>query len=175
MIKLKDLLYEMNLLIPRKVEGRIQKYIQSKIKEYIKNNNVGEFDISGLGLTKLPASLKDLKIGGYFNCDRNELKLLTNVPTSVKSFYCRDNYITSLAGGPTSVVGDFECNNNLLDTLTGGPVSVDGSFDCSNNSLTSLAGAPTRVGIDFNCYNNKVKFTEKQVRSVCDVTWGIYV
>ena len=63
MILLKDLLYEMssqNLLIPRKVEGRMAKYIQL----YKKNNNVGDFDISGLGLTELPVSLKDLKIGG---------------------------------------------------------------------------------------------------------------
>ena len=39
MIKLKDLLLEMsslNLLIARRVEGRTEKYIQAKIRQYIK-------------------------------------------------------------------------------------------------------------------------------------------
>jgi len=69
MIKLKDLLYEissLSLLIPRRVEGRVAKYIQLKIIAYEKNNNVGDFDISRLGLTALPASLKHLKIGGVW-------------------------------------------------------------------------------------------------------------
>ena len=86
MIKLKDLLYEMssqNLLIPRKVEGRIQKYIQLKIQQYKKNNNVGDFNISRLGLTKLPTSLKHLKIGGTFDCSNNSLTSLAGAPVSV--------------------------------------------------------------------------------------------
>ena len=116
MIKLKDLLLEMsslNLLTPRRVEGRTEKYIQAIIKRYIKNKNVGDFDISELGLTTLPALLKNLKIG------RN--------------------------------------------------------FDCNNNNLDSLVGAPTSVGGDFFCRNSSVKFTEKQVRAVCDVKGNIYV
>ncbi len=149
MIKLKDLLYEMNLLIPRKVEGRVEKYIQLKIKEYIKNNNVGDFNISRLGLTKLPASLKHLKIGG--------------------NFYCSTNKLTSLAGAPTSIGLDFNCSDNDLDTLAGAPTSVGGNFFCYDNILKSLAGAPSSVGLDFHCYDNSVKFTEKQVRAVCDV------
>ena len=120
MIKLKDLLLEIsseisspNLLIPRRTEGRVEKYIQAKIKQYIKDKNVGNFDISGLGLTTLPASLKQLKIGG--------------------------------------------------------------NFYCNNNKLTSLVGAPTSVGGSFNCSNNVVKFTEEQVRAVCDVKGNINV
>ena len=131
MILLKDLLYEMsslNLLIPRRVEGRTEKYIQAKIRQYIKDKNVGDFDISGLKLTTLPALLKNLKIGG--------------------NFFCRYNNLDSLVGAPTSVDLDFLCNNN---------------------KLTSLVGAPTSVGLDFECYDNVVKFTEKQVRAVCDV------
>ena len=151
-----------NLLIPRKLEGRMEKYIQSKIKEYIKNNNVGDFDISGLGLTKLPTSLKDLKIVGYF--------------------YCSYNSLTSLEGAPTRVVGDFYCSYNLLDTLVGAPVTVGGSFYCSRNSLTSLDGlirddgVRMSVGRDFYCYDNRgLKFTKEQVRTVCDVTRKIFV
>ena len=141
MIKLKDLLLEisseissLNLLIARRVEGRTEKYIQAKIKQYIKDKNVGNFDISELGLTTLPALLKNLKIG--------------------KS---------------------FDCGYNRLDSLVGAPTSVGRDFLCNDNKLKSLVGAPTNVGLDFDCNNNVVKFTEEQVRAVCDVKGTIYV
>jgi hypothetical protein len=186
MILLKDLLYEMsspNLLIPRKVEDRMEKYIQSKIKEYIKNNNVGDFDISGLGLTELPASLKDLKIGGSFDCSNNKLKFLTNAPTSVKTdFNCTYNLLNTLAGltgAPSSVGGTFFCMRTNLKSLVGAPTSVK-NFYCCYNKLTSLDGLIRDDGVrmsvvgNFHCYDNSVKFTEKQVRAVCDVKGDIY-
>ena len=158
MIKLKDLLLEMsslNLLIARRTEGRMEKYIQLKIKQYIKDKNVGDFDISGLKLTTLPALLKNLKIGGNFDC--------------------RYNKLTSLVGAPTSVDLDFLCSDNKLTSLVGAPTSVGLSFHCDYNNLTSLVGAPTSVGGSFNCSNNVVKFTEEQVRAVCDVKGNIHV
>ena len=162
MIKLKDLLLEisseissLNLLIPRRTEGRTEKHIQAKAKEYIKDKNVGDFDISGLGLTTLPALLKNLKIGGSFDCGYNRLD--------------------SLVGAPTSVGRDFLCNDNKLKSLVGAPTSVGGDFYCSYNKLKSLVGAPTSVGLDFDCNNNVVKFTEEQVRAVCDVKGKINV
>ena len=162
MILLKDLLLEMrslNLLIPRRVEDRMEKYIQTKAKEYIKNKNVGDFDISGLGLTTLPALLKNLKIGGSFDCGYNRLDSLVGAPTSVgRDFLCNDNKLTSLVGAPTSVK-NFYCNNNLLKSLDG---------------LIRLDGVRTSVGGDFHCYDNAVKFTEEQVRAVCDVKGVVY-
>jgi hypothetical protein len=160
MIKLKDLLYEissLNLLIPHRVEGRMEKYIQL----YKKNNNVGDFDISGLGLTELPASLKHLKIGGTFFCNNNKLQFLTNSPTSVGlDFDCSTNKLTSLTGAPTRVVGNFYCSTNRLDSLDG---------------LIRDDGVRLSVGGYFYCYGNSVKFTEEQVRAVCDVTGKIFV
>ena len=158
MILLKDLLLEMsslNLLIPRRTEGRMEKYLQLKIKQYIKDKNVGDFDISELGLTTLPALLKNLKIG--------------------KSFYCYNNKLTSLVGAPVSVGLDFLCSFNKLTSLVGAPVSVGGTFLCDYNNLDSLVGAPVSVGGHFYCNNNAVKFTEEQVRAVCDVKGNIYV
>ena len=179
MIKLKDLLLEMsslNLLTPRRVEGRTEKYIQAIIKRYIKDKNVGDFDISELGLTTLPASLKQLKIGGRFDCGFNKLTSLVGAPTSVGGgFYCNHNNLDSLVGVPTSVGRDFLCNDNKLTSLVGAPTSVGGDFYCSKNNLDSLVGAPTSVGGDFFCRNSSVKFTEKQVRAVCDVKGNIYV
>ena len=200
MILLKDLLLEissLNLLIPRRVEGRPEKHVQAKIKQYIKDKNVGNFDISGLGLTTLPASLKQLKIGKSFDCRYNRLDSLVGAPVSVGGdfycsdnkltslvgapvsvggyFYCNNNKLTSLVGVPTSVGGDFFCNNNNLDSLVGAPTSVGGSFLCHNNKLDSLVGAPTSVGESFLCRDNAVKFTEEQVRAVCDVKGNINV
>ena len=200
MIKLKDLLLEissLNLLIPRRTEGRTEKYIQAIIKRYIKDKNVGDFDISELGLTTLPALLKNLKIGGNFFCSFNKLTSLVGAPVSVDlDFNCSDNNLDSLVGAPTvvgggflchrnkldslvgapvSVGGDFFCNNNNLDSLVGAPVSVGGDFFCSINKLDSLVGAPTSVGGSFYCRDNAVKFTEEQVRAVCDVKGNIHV
>ncbi len=54
-------------------------------------------------------------------------------------------------------------------------VEVRGDFWCYCNQLTSLKGAPEHVGGDFHCYNNAVKFTEEQVRAVCNVKGKVYV
>ena len=55
------------------------------------------------------------------------------------------------------------------------PKYVGGSFHCHYNKLTSLQGAPKYVGGDFWCHNNTKKFTEKEVRAVCNAKGNIYV
>jgi len=74
-----------------------------------------------------------------------------------------------------SVDGHFICRYNKLTSLINTPSSVGGYFDCSYNELTSLEGAPKSVGGDFYCTDNPVKFTEEQVRAVCDVKGTVYV
>ena len=74
-----------------------------------------------------------------------------------------------------SVDGHFICRYNKLTSLINAPSSVGGYFDCSYNELTSLEGAPKSVGGDFYCTDNPVKFTEEQVRAVCDVKGKIFV
>ena len=57
MIKLKDILLENqspNLLIPRRIEGRLDKMIQT----YIKNGSKGDLNLSDINLTKIPDVLK---------------------------------------------------------------------------------------------------------------------
>jgi hypothetical protein len=44
------------------------------------------------------------------------------------------------------VDGDFWCHNNQLTTLEGGPTSVGGDFRCYHNQLTSLKGMPAVEG-----------------------------
>ena len=110
--------------------------------------------------------------------DLSEMKL-KRIPIQFRNvgrdFYCSDNSLTSLEGAPSSVGGGFSCSNNSLTSLEGAPSSVGGSFYCSYNSLTSLKGAPSSVGGGFYCYNNKKKFTEAEVRAVCDVKGEIIV
>ena len=74
-----------------------------------------------------------------------------------------------------NVDGDFFCSTNKLTSLKGSPVSVGVDFWCDNNKLTSLEGAPKTVGGNFYCGTNSVKFTEAQVRAVCDVKRYIIV
>jgi hypothetical protein len=52
------------------------------------------------------------------------------------------------------VPGHFYCYNNYLTSLEGGPREVGANFCCHNNQLTSLRGAPREVGVIFRCDNN---------------------
>ncbi len=154
MIKLKQLLLENtapDVFIPRRIENRVERLI----KTYIRNGNKGDLDLSGLKLTKLPEILKNVSIGGDFDCGFNNL--------------------TSLENCPSSVDGTFGCGNNNLTSLEGSPSSVGGSFICGGNNLTSLEGAPKFVGLDFDCTDNPVQFTRKGVKSVCNVKGRIFV
>ena len=154
MIKLKQLLLEgkpPSIFIPRRMEDRVERMI----KQYIRNGSRNELDLSDYGLTKLPEILKNVDVERYFICSVNKL--------------------TTLENSPKTVGGSFYCGNNQLISLKGAPTYVGGEFGCGNNKLTSLDGAPTYVGGSFNCRHNPVKFTEEQVRAVCDVKKRIYV
>jgi hypothetical protein len=133
MIKLKDILLEStapDIFVPRRIEDRVERMISL----YIRNGSKGDLKLTGLDLTKLPEILKDITVGGNFNCSYNE-----------------------------------------LTSLEGAPKTVGENFGCSYNKLTSLDGAPKIVYKDFYCRNNTVRFTEKQVRAVCDVKGKIFV
>jgi len=73
-----------------------------------------------------------------------------------------------------TVGGNFYCGHNKLTSLDGAPETVGGSFYCSFNNLKSLTGAPKFVGGVFSCGFNEIKFTEQQVRAVCNVKGDIY-
>jgi hypothetical protein len=106
-------------------------------------------------LTELPSILKDIDVEKFFNCSNNKL--------------------TSLNNSPKTVGGSFYCGHNQLISLKGAPTYVGNNFVCSNNLLTSLDGVPKFVGENFICRFNSVKFTEAQVRAVCEVKGHIFV
>ena len=74
-----------------------------------------------------------------------------------------------------TVNGWFDCSLNNLTSLENCPKIVIGNFYCSYNNLTSLEFAPQKVDRHFVCHSNDVKFTEEQVRAVCDVKGTVYV
>ena len=138
--------------------------LEMELEEYgIENFTVnpdGSIDVNGdvnmynKGLTKIP--FKFGKVGGYFYCSYNPA-------------------LTSLKGAPKSVGTDFYCSNNpALTSLEGAPKSVGGYFYCSYNpALTSLDGAPESVTGSF--YSRHNKFTEEEIRAVCNVKGKVYV
>jgi hypothetical protein len=175
MIKLKDLLLEgtaPDIFVPRRMEDRLERMISL----YIRNGSKGNLVLRLMNLTELPEILKNVSVDGSFDCGNNNLTSLENAPKSVDgSFYCGTNLLTSLKFAPTSVGISFYCGNNELTSLEFAPTSVGRNFDCSHNELTSLEFAPKTVGGFFDCRYNLVKFTEKQVRAVCNVKGDVYV
>jgi hypothetical protein len=114
MIKLKDILLEgkpPSIFVPRRLEDRFERMIRL----YIRNGNKGNLNLQGLHLTKLPEILKDITVGGNFNCFKNNLTSLENCPKTVDgTFGCSYNKLTSLTGAPKSVGRDFYCGNNSV-------------------------------------------------------------
>jgi hypothetical protein len=78
-----------------------------------------------------------------------------------------------LENSPLKVTDAFYCNYNKLITLKGCTQFV-GGFSCNETNITSLEGCPKYVGGDFFCRNNGVQFSEKQIRTVCDVKGSIF-
>jgi len=153
MIKLKDILFEStapDIFVPRRMEDRVERLIML----YVKNGSKGDLDLSDMNLTVLPDILKDISVDG--------------------DFFCGTNNLTSLENCPKTVDANFYCGHNKLTSLDGAPEYVGGSFYCSFNNLTSLTGAPKSVGGVFSCGFNEIKFTEEQVRAVCNVKGDIY-
>jgi len=73
-----------------------------------------------------------------------------------------------------NVKGYFSCRFNNLVSLEGCPRTVGGDFSCSVNRLVSLEGCPKTVGRDFFCIRNERKFTEEEVRNLCDVKNAVF-
>ena len=153
MIKLKDILLEAkapNIFVPRRIEDRVERLI----RDYIRNGGKGDLRLDSMNITKLPSILLNVTVDG--------------------NFYCYENNLTSLENSPKFVYGHFSCASNNLTSLKGSPEYV-GGFNCRFNKLKTLVGAPKKVGGFFICRNNSVKFTEEQVRAICDVKGKIIV
>jgi len=116
----------------------------------------GVVNLSYKELTKLP--LKFGKVSGDFYCNNNNLTTLEGGPQSVgRSFNCRNNYLNTLEGCPKSVGGSFNCSENELTTLEGGPQSVGENFYLEENELKDLYGFPEFFDNTIYYYNNPIE------------------
>ena len=115
----------------------------------------GSVDLYNLKLSSLP--LRFSRVGGGFFCQNNNLTTLEGGPREVrKNFNCHNNLLTTLDGSPREVGENFDCAFNNLTTLEGGPREVGRNFYCSFNHLTTLDGGPIEVGGGFYCSDNPV-------------------
>jgi len=78
------------------------------------------------------------------------LNSLQGSPRSVGSFFCDDNSLTTLEGGPDKVRGSFFVTGNKLTSLKGSPQVVQGNFCCDGNELTSLVGITKTIGAELH-------------------------
>jgi hypothetical protein len=171
MIKLKDLLFENeapNIFIPRKIEDRNSRFINTLIRQYINNGNHGNLDFSSFGLRELPPILKGITVNGYFDCSNQDNTIISSDNQS-------KNILKTLENSPKIVYGNFYCQNIELESFKGAPELINGEFNCSYNKLNSLEYIPTTINGDFYFRNNTVKFTKEQVGAVCDVKGRIVV
>lgn len=96
-------------------------------------------------------------IGGSLDVTFNELTSLQGIPR-LKSFVtlkAGDNKITSLIGyGFESIeFSSFEVLNNNLTSLAGGPKSVLKNYECDVNPIENFIGGPRYVGRSFYATN----------------------
>ena len=109
------------------------------------------------------ANLKQNEDGTY-DCNENVLIADSIILTKSRKFAIKFNHVH----------GNFNCSKIELNSLEGCPRIVDGNFDCTSNNLISLKGAPKKVNGNFDSTGNKKKFTEQEVKAVCDVGGKIY-
>lgn len=73
------------------------------------------------------------------------------------------------------VVRDFIVTGCNLEILTGFPRIINGELIISDNKIMSLKGCPEYVKGDFAINRNqKDKFTEEEIRKVCEVGGRVY-
>ena len=169
------------------IKKKVDKYIIStKGHVEVKNNNITELtnglfewdEVKGFYCVDC-TSLKDLigapkKVGESFSCHGcTSLKDLIGAPKEVGAvFSCQGcTSLKSLKGAPKKVGESFSCIGcTSLESLEGAPEKVGWNFYCDKCiSLKSLEGAPEKVGRGFSCSKCGKKFTEEDVRNVCDV------
>ena len=114
------------VLIPRRMEGRIEKLIQ----DYIKNGCKGDLDLRDASITELPPNLK--KVGGSLWLNRSKITKLPDDLQVDGGLYLDNTAITELPKGLK--VGGFI---DISDT----PLSKKYSEDQIKKMIQDLGGS----------------------------------
>ena len=152
--------------------------VESLIEDFIKEN----YEIRGNLQIKKKGNKYIVSTNGTVVVKNKNITELTNDlfewGVVGVSFSCRNcTSLESLKGAPEKVDGYFNCSRcTSLESLEGAPKKVGRDFYCSGcTSLKDLIGAPKKVGRDFIYNRCGKKFTEEDVRAVCDVEDEIYI
>jgi hypothetical protein len=142
---------ENNILVPRNLEGRREKFIKQQSRLF-----------------------QQEVITGYIDIDKDFYLDFTNVKTKkiIGNVWIEINKIP-LWLKDIEINGHFFCDGAGLTTLEGCPQIVNDGFWCGGNYLTSLEHCPKYVDGNFYCYGNKVQFTEEDVKKLCKVNAAI--
>jgi hypothetical protein len=146
-------IFKENILVPRNLEGREDKYKQQQARLFQQEIINGDIYIDKDFYLDFQ-NIKCKKIIGYVWIH------IDKIPLWFKNI---------------EIDGNFVCYNNGLITLEGSPQIVNGGFYCGGNKLTTLKGCPKYVDKNFWCCYNKAQFTEEDVRKLCNVKGQILV
>jgi len=113
MIKLKDILKEEKILVPRHLKIRDEEYkriIYKKIQDYIKNGSKGTLNLTGTPITKLPDNLKIVK--GDLLLNDSKIQFL---PDGLKIYYNLELVRTPISHLPNNLTTDniYASESNL--------------------------------------------------------------
>ena len=128
-IKLRSLLKENNILIPRKLEDRTEQRKRidfQRVQEYIKKGSKGDLNLRGTFLTKLPDNLT--KVGGGLDVSHSPIEDLNNLEYVGGFLNAHSSKLKSLPPKLTRIGGDLsltKCPINNIDNLeyVGGSLS----------------------------------------------------
>lgn len=159
----------------------IDKQIKKEIRKFIHENFRG---VSSCKISSKPNKDGKYEVSstGTIEIANRDIKALTNGLFVWKkvdgSFTCNScEKLKSLEGAPRIVGKDFVCQfDTSLTSFEGAPNEIGRTFNamfCS--SLISLKGSPSIVGNSYACSHSGKKFTESDIRKVCNVAGQIYV
>ena len=144
---------------------------KKRIEEWLEKNNreksaytinddytidIGKFDYKGSG--NFPDFIQFRRCRVDFDISASRMTSLRGCPEIVANdFYCHENNLKNLVGGPKRIGGNYVAFNCNLTSLEGSPANITGNFDISINHIKSLKGGPKRIGGDFRASENELK------------------
>jgi hypothetical protein len=73
------------------------------------------------------------------------------------------------------IKGNFFCNYRGLITFKGMPHTIKGIFGCAGNKIKTLKYMPKKIEKSLFIDGNLIKFTENEIRSLCNVKGNVFV
>ena len=137
MIKLKDILLESDIFIPRRVEDRKKRYIaaiQKRIQDYINNGSNGNLDLSNTPIEKLPDNLT--KVRDNLDLNNSHIQSLPDGLFVGWNLYLQNSHTKRLPDGLK--VGHYlNLYNTLIKELPDNLI-VGGSLTANSTKLEKL-------------------------------------